>query len=265
MTRTRQLTYWAPDAGENPEPVLEPRAGALWGYSIKRLDDLACYAVKGHLHWWGAGDRGDQKQAAWEGITEYLLTATECPSENDLIWAGTRAIAAEVQAEKRHRGVPHDASVTAEKFGVYWQLFTQPFPSPEEGVTDRLAVRQILATLTRRQMEAVEALAAYGDYAAAARAMGVPYKTFHRHLSVARERFRSLWFEGETPPARQWRQDRRADMTWLSDEEICGSDSGYNRHLSRREQACDECRDAHNAAGRAGYARRKSAAQRRAA
>lgn len=258
---SRQLTYYAPDAGERPGPVLEPRTDALWGYSVADLDRLAYYAVKGHLHWWTGGDRGDQKQAAWEGITDLLLAAEERPSENDLVWAGTRAIGVQVRGERRHRGVPHDASATGEKFDLYWAHHARAAPSPEEGVTDRIAVPQILAALTRRQMEAVNALAAYGDYQAAADAMGADYKLFHRHLSDARARFRRLWHEGETPPAGMWRQDRRANMERLADEEICGSPSGWNRHRKNREVPCEPCREAHNAYDRAAYARRKAAAQ----
>ena len=256
--RSRQLTYWQPAEAPAPEP--EPRPDALWGYPVARLDDLAHYAVRGHLQWWTAGDRADQKAAAWDGITDCLLAATGRPSERDLIRAGTHGIAAMVRGELRHHGAPHDHTVTGEKFGAYWSWAARVTPSPEEGVTDRLAVPVILATLTPRQREAVEALAAYGDYQDAARAMGVSYKTLHRHLSDARQRFRALWHEGETPPAGMWRQDRRADMERLPDEEVCGSPYGYNRHLKRREEACQACRDAYNAYNRDSWAARKAAA-----
>lgn len=257
--RSRQLTYYAPMRAV-PEPPPEQRPGALWGYPVRRLDDLAHYAVRGHLQWWTAGDRADQKAAAWDGITDCLLAATARPSEHDLIRAGTHGIAAMVRGELRHHGAPHDSSVTGEKFGVYWSWAARVTASHEESVTDRLAVPVILATLSPRQREAVEALAAYGEYEAAAQAMGVRYATFHRHLSDARQRFRALWHEGETPPPGMWRQDRRANMERRTDEEVCGSPSGYNRHVKRREEACQACRDAANAYNRAAYAARKAAA-----
>jgi hypothetical protein len=258
--RSRQLTYYAPDAGEAPEPVLEPRTDGLWGYSLADIDRLSYYAVRGHLQWWTAGDRADQKTAAWEGITDYLLTAWERPTENDLLSSGQHGIGAYVRGERRHHGAPHNHDATGEKFGIYWAWAVRVSPSPEGGITDRLAVPAILATLPPRQGEVIDALAAYGDYETAAKAVGISYKTFHANLTLARRRFLALWFEGETPPEGTWRQDKRASMERLADEVMCGTQSGYNRHLKRKEQPCRACHETNLAVGRANYAKRKARA-----
>lgn len=245
--------------------TIENVPGALRGYSLRRLDDLAAYAVRSHLKWWAGHDRADQKQAAWDSITEHLLTAGEQPTERDLIRAGERGINALARNEKRHHGIPHNHLATGERFASYWEWAARCTPSPEESVTDRLAVPQILARLSARQLEAVRALAAYGDYQSAAASMGVSYELFHRHLTDARKRFLSLWLEGETPAKVMWRQDRRASREILTDEQICGSQSGYNRHRNHGQEPCERCRDANNAASRARYARRKAALAERAA
>src|SRR5437899_1576469 len=54
------------------------------------------------------------------------------------------------------------------------------------------------------------ALAASGDYATAATAMGLSTATFGTAVYKARRRFYELWHEGEVP-AKQWRRDRRTE------------------------------------------------------
>ena len=75
-------------------------------------------------------------------------------------------------------------------------------------MVERLAVGQIWPLLTPGQREALETLAATGDYQAAADALGLSYHTFCRRLSAGRARFLGLWLEGETA-RRGWRDRRR--------------------------------------------------------
>ena len=197
--KSRQLTYWQP-AEKVPEPELEPRPGALWGYTLADLDGLASRVVRNHMHWWPAGDRRDQHDTAWEGIAEFLCAATEAPSERDLLEAGRQALSREVKATMRHRGERRDGTNNGTRFAAYWTWAIRSVPSPEGPVTERVALAQVLAALTPRQREALEALALHGDYWKAAAHLGVEAQSFRSLLGRARREFFALWWEHGTPP-----------------------------------------------------------------
>lgn len=182
--------------------------GALHGYTLSRLDRLARTTIAANRQWWPAGDRDAQYAAAWAGIAEHLCTATEPPSERDLLTAGTAALAREVKDLQRHHGARTDSGGNGTKFARYWEWHGRAVPSPELAVTEHLAVIQILPTLTPGQRDALTALAVTGDYAAGAQALGISPKAFERQVNLGRRRFRTLWHEGETP-SRHWRPDRR--------------------------------------------------------
>jgi hypothetical protein len=74
-------------------------------------------------------------------------------------------------------------------------------------VVDQLAVRQIRSALRPLHQVAFLALAAHGDYAEAADAVGYPYSSFTTLVSQARAAFLELWHEGEAP-SRVWAVDR---------------------------------------------------------
>lgn len=179
----------------------------MHGYSVADLDNLAGRVVRNNMTWWPAGDRGDQHAAAWEGITEHLRAAAARPAEHELLEAGRRALARDVRDSMRHHGARRDGTNDGTNFTKYWMW--QAMPPVDVAVVDRVAVTQILAVLTPRQQAAVKALAACGDYRAAAELCGIRPQTFRALLGRARREFFRLWHEGETP-SRPWGCDRRA-------------------------------------------------------
>lgn len=191
------------------EPLIPSSAVPVaHGWTLDALESLAASVVAGHRHWWPAGDMADQHAAAWDGITEHLLTAEDAPSRRDLYSAGLRSLAAHVRRELAHAGHgAHAAGPNAgAKFSAYWHQAA--LPGLDEKVAERLALPQILAALPPAQRHALHALAASGDYQAAAVASGVSAGTFEQRVHRARARFRELWHEGESP-SRQWRKDKR--------------------------------------------------------
>ena len=255
--RSGELTYYAPEQENAPAPAPEPRPDALRGWTVAGIQVLASTVTARHRHWWPAGDIADQHAAAWDGITMHLLTAAGQPSRQDLLGAGLRELARHVSGDRRHKGAGnHNGTANAgAKFAAYWDWHSGPVPDPAEGVTSRLAVRQILAALAPRQREALTALAAYGDYQLAAAAMGCATGTFETHVTRARRAFRVLWHEGETP-SRQWRKDKRVYSRAPRDaaRAECGTQRAYWQHRHRREHVDQACLDAHNAYNRARYA-----------
>lgn len=186
-----------------------PDHGIRYGWTLAALDQLARTVVSNNRHWWPAGDRDDQYAAAWHGIVEALYTADTQPSRIDLLEAGRRALADDVRAAIRHHGARRDTSNNGAKYATYWQWAGRSIPSPEAAIVERLALEQIIPALTPRQREAVDALAAAGDYEQAARLFGTTQAGLKTQLMHGRRRFRELWHEGETPSA-HWGCDRRA-------------------------------------------------------
>ncbi|MFG2826075.1 RNA polymerase sigma factor [Streptomyces sp. NPDC048434] len=190
------------------DPPSDP-ASIRGGWTLHDLDQLARQVVANNRAWWPAGDRDDQYAAAWHGIVEHLYSASDPPSRTDLMEAGRRALAEDVKATMRHHGARRDTSNTGQKYAMYWEWAGRAAPSPEASIIERTALWQILASLTPRQREAFDALAAAGDYPEAARLLDIEDQTFRSLLGRARGTFRHLWHEGETP-SRHWGCDRRA-------------------------------------------------------
>lgn len=199
------------------------------GYTMRDLDALARAVVANNRAWWPAGDRDDQYAAAWHGIVEHLCTTDEPPHRHDLMEAGRNALAADVRDTMRHHGARRDSTNTGQKHAMYWEWAGRAVPSPENGIVEHLALDQILAALTRRQRQALDALAATGDYAEAARLLGIEGQTFRSLLGRGRGAFRALWHEGETP-SRPWGCDRRAGSTA---DQLSSGVSAVNRMRKR--------------------------------
>jgi len=114
--------------------------------------------------------------------------------------AGMRAIGRAGDRELREHGAARggDGLHGMPSFEIYWAAKTAP--PADATVVDRVAVWQIWPMLRPLHQMAFLALAAHGDYAEAARAVGYPYSSFASLISEARAAFLALWHEGETPP-----------------------------------------------------------------
>lgn len=204
------------------------------GYTMRDLDAFARSVVMNNRAWWPAGDRDDLYAAAWHGIVERLCAADEAPTRRDLLEAGRQALAADVKATMRHHGARRDTSNNGARYAMYWEWAGRAAPSPESGIVERLALAQILATLTAGQRRALETLAAAGDYDQAAQLFG-SITGLKSQLMHGRRRFRALWHEGETPSA-HWGCDWRAGATRGTVGK--GESAVYN--LRRRQRAAEK-------------------------
>lgn len=181
------------------------------GYTMDDLHRLARTAVAGA--WAQAGDYVERYETAWGGIAEALYTADEPPPASRLVHAGWIAITDAALDDSRHRGLARSGGPDPVAFERFWRYTARNTPSPEQYVVEAEALHQIWPTLTPTQQRCLLALAAMGDYAAAATAVGMGYQHFHSHVRNARLRFLALWHEGEVPSGlwgsdrRRWRQD----------------------------------------------------------
>jgi DNA-directed RNA polymerase specialized sigma24 family protein len=164
--------------------VLTGPAVVAHGYTYGQVDQLARYAVRRF------------RAGRIAGFEEY---AVEPPSESDLLRAAGKGIYAFNAEYEQANGWDHKTNQVRGRFVKFW---TNPHPGlPEAVVIDRLAVKQILPTLTPAQRDALLLLALFdGDGRRAAEALGVNYSAFKMRIKTARDRFHSYWFEGETPP-----------------------------------------------------------------
>lgn len=217
-------------------PVEAAADGLRGGWTLTTLDRLARSVVSNNRTWWPAGDREDLYAAAWHGIVEHLYSTDTVPSRNDLMEAGRRALTTDVKDNMRHHGARRDGTNNGLKYAQYWEWHGRTAPSPENRIVDHLALQQILPTLTPGQRRALEALAATGDYQAAARLLGLG--DVKSQLMHGRRRFRELWHEGETP-SKPWGTDRRAGSK-AGDPAV--GESALNR--LRRRQRAQQARDA---------------------
>jgi hypothetical protein len=181
------------------------------GYTLDDLRRLAGGVVK--YAWSTHGDQVERLEVAWSAIAEALYASETAPARRDLFQAGMDAMGRYEADDRHHHGVPSSGPHAYAGFGIaanfraYWCL-AMTSPSPEEGVVERVALAQIWPRLTEGQRRALLALAAFDDYAAAAKALGMTYQSFCGRVREARLRFLALWHEGETP-SRIWGRDRR--------------------------------------------------------
>jgi len=199
-----------PGTREDDGPVLR------FGFSYEHVQALAHSAVRRHARSAGM-DASDRFEAAHFAVVEYLYTAQEPVTSLDLFLAGVRGLNRLRQGDLRERGfasrgpVSRDPGAGPWSARSAWRYWHQPQPTgPEEKATDRVALGQVMATLTRSQALALLALAGHdGDHQAAATALGVSGRVLERRLWRARAAFLAAWHEHEAPP-RRWRRDQGA-------------------------------------------------------
>lgn len=180
----------------------------MHGYTIADLDHLT-HTVLRLDRWHTAGYQDDRFDAVWHALAEHLCTTPTAPTRREMITVGIRASDSHVNTEMHHHGRTYTSDGTAEMPGFARFWFAAHAPSPEHRIVERSAAAQIWPLLTPRQQEALHALACHGDYQMAAVAIGASYKTFTSLIQGARRRFYRWWHEGETPPTRPWRKDKR--------------------------------------------------------
>jgi hypothetical protein len=190
---------------EPSDPAREP----LWhGYSYTDIDDIARLVIRVDRYRKDM-DTTERYLEVRFAIIEFLATATDRPSHQDLVGAGRHGSDAHVRSEMHTHGWDRRrldlGSGALPGFHRFWQDSGR-MPM-DERVVERIAVRQVWPTLTLAQQQAVMALALTDDHVAAARQLGIPYGNYASRLRNARIRFHALWHEHETP--RRPRRDKR--------------------------------------------------------
>jgi DNA-binding XRE family transcriptional regulator len=181
----------------------------LHGYTLTSLNRITRYAVlRGYLR--ASGTIADQLETAWHTIVETLCEADEAPTAGQLINAARAALSAAYRDELHHHGyVQTDVASGREAMPAFQRYWNSPAGSAlEDRVVERTALAQIWDQLNPSERQALEALAATGDYQKAAAAVGKKQGTFNVLIRNGRMRFLAAWHEGETP-SKVWRTDRR--------------------------------------------------------
>lgn len=180
-------------------------------YTLGGVETLARQAVMGNRQYWSGGNRLDQHDLARFAILEALYAAEEQPQPVELLRAAQRALSRDKEVEMRTHGIPVSSRETGAHFATYW-LSERVAGSPERGVVEVMALRQIFPMLQASHQQALLALAATGDQRAAAELMGVGLNTFYTWVQRGRAAFRTLWHEGEAP-SKPWGKDCRSTST----------------------------------------------------
>lgn len=169
------------------------------GYTLRDLNRMAraaCMADRSY-----SSDMTTRFDTAWSAIAEALAAADQPPGRQDLVRVGWQAIYRDVRAVQQLYGVDRSeragAVASAPRFSAYWAHVPH---HPDEGIIERLAVHQILASLPEYLRETVVALAVQDDYQKAADALGITYTAMTVRMSNARRQLRALWFAPETAP-----------------------------------------------------------------
>ncbi len=204
------------------------------GHTLGAVDTLARHAVMGNRSWWSGGDVADQMDTARFAILERLYTAEEAPGRLDLIQTAQRALLAAKEADMRFHHIPINDRNTGANAAKYWYAAVDR--SPEDRIVEVLALYQIVPMLYEPHQRALLALAAAGDYRAAAELLGVGEGTFQTWITRGRGRFRELWHEHETP-SKPWGRARRAGAKAGTSKQVKSQNSAAARVRKLRRQA----------------------------
>ncbi|SHL73647.1 hypothetical protein [Streptomyces yunnanensis] len=190
---------------------------------------------------------------AWSAIAEHLVTTDQPPAWPELVRVGWQAIYQDVKAVRRLYGVDSTGRsgevASAPRFVAYWTHASTDGAS--DGIVERIAVHQVLATLPEHQRQAVVALATQDDYQKAADALGIKYATLTARIRHGRRGFRTLWFSPETAPPTKGTDRRVASRAGTPNH--CPQGHEYTpentiRRPSSRGRRCRTCEQIRDAA-----------------
>lgn len=171
-----------------------------WGYTLVDLERIARAAAKSV---WvrSAWPMTELHDIAWQEVAELLAAAVEQPAREWLIQQAMSAVYRATQDEWHHIGWGarvDGVHAPSRGHAAYWTP-TSYAPQPEELVVERTALSQVWQHLHRADREVIATMAAYGDTARAAAAMGISRQAFIKRILGARRRFWLHWYQGETP------------------------------------------------------------------
>lgn len=206
----------------------------LHGWTLAELHSLAVSSALSNR--WLVSDFQVRYEAAWDGITDSILSAESPPSRRDLQAAGKGAVSRSMLKDFCHTYGVADRDLTAgigsaPRFAAYW--FERHVDGFAERVAERVAVGQVMAALPEKHARTLETLAAVTDYQAAADAAGISRKAFAFRAQQAARAFEALWYSPETPPSARRRPRRYSPSGWNESRKAqCGTAGAYERHRS---------------------------------
>lgn len=207
-------TTTQPVDGQEADPTQEtpqPANGLHWGYTMDDLSAIARSAALGSVI--RPFDYTERYEAAFSAAAEALYAAAEPPSPSALRTAALGAVYDLVEEPVRHHGHYRGGRdgwgpATSPAFRSYWaDWIRNTSPDQSDAVIERIAVWQVLDLVQHRRRDVIMALAATGDHAAAAQALGLTDRTYAAYLCRARRRIDRAWYAPDQPPQR-W-VDRR--------------------------------------------------------
>jgi hypothetical protein len=158
------LTQCSP-AQQEPggRPQLPERPDVMWGWTLQEIHTLARTAALANK--WLVSDFTIRYEAAWDGIIDALLQAEARPEAHDLARAGKGAVSRGLLKDFCHTYGVADRDLcagvgSAPRFAAYW--LDPGCESAQDQLTERIALRQVLAALGERHAEVLTALAAGG-------------------------------------------------------------------------------------------------------
>jgi hypothetical protein len=111
------------------------------GYTLAHVNELSAKAVRWQ-HWFTDANAADRLDLAWSAMVEHIYTSDQRPTHHQMILAGWAAISEDVR--KNHQSHGHNVhnrwAGTIGAFERYWWFTANATPSPENGVTERVAL-----------------------------------------------------------------------------------------------------------------------------
>jgi DNA-directed RNA polymerase specialized sigma24 family protein len=221
------------------------------GYSMARVDDIAKYSVRSYPRSLAVLGYEDRYDTAYLAVVEHLYSVQEVPDWRDLRNAAHDALRDACGAWYQSHGVNDMTMEQRPSFHQYWLPVVAGLSDFTDRVAERLALPQVLATLTPAHYEALAALAVHGSNTAAAAAIGIKPAVFNNRIQKARQAAIAAWFDHEQPP-------KKPDRATACKQGHLWSEHGVeNPDGTKRCRLC--CRERSRNTRRRSYAREKAA------